>query len=216
MTENLQSPQSIGPASTNPAIDDGIRERRRRFLRGSVATGSVVMTLASRPALAGTCTFSGAQSSGSGTALVCKGSSPGCWRRQTTYPYPIAYFDPTSKNTPPKEALFFYWFSFLSPGSGTDAKTATVALAVSSSQAVNVQGTSGAFAWQAAAALLNAACYQKYTPNPFGYSADGSNGPSIITFIQNHLGGIGGTSITDVLSAVNGGQGRTEECPPPV
>lgn len=73
---------------------------RRRLLKGSLSAAPVLMTLASRPVIAGQCVPCSAWSSLSGSLATknlasCAGKSPTTWVATATWPDP---YHPTTKN----------------------------------------------------------------------------------------------------------------------
>jgi hypothetical protein len=77
----------ISPASSTPVVKAAGRfALRRRLIRGGLAAGPVLMTVASRPVMAQDCTTSSAHTSLSGSRQVttasCNGGSPA---KQTSY-----------------------------------------------------------------------------------------------------------------------------------
>jgi hypothetical protein len=78
----------ISPASSTPVVEAAGRfALRRRLLRGGLAAGPVLMTVASRPVMAQDCTTSSAHTSLSGSRQVttssCNGGSPSYWISQS-------------------------------------------------------------------------------------------------------------------------------------
>jgi hypothetical protein len=78
----------ISPASSTPVVKAAGRfALRRRLIRGGLAAGPVLMTVASRPVMAQDCTTSSAHTSLSGSRQVttasCNGGSPAYWISQT-------------------------------------------------------------------------------------------------------------------------------------
>ena len=76
-------------------------EARRRLLRGSLAAGPVLLTLASKPVSATTCTpassFSSIKVSGPTRVYTCGGRTPGYWKQDCKFfDWPMPRFIPSS------------------------------------------------------------------------------------------------------------------------
>lgn len=85
MSEDRFSIENAG-RSNEPAesavSDSARREARRRVLAGGLASAPLVLTLASRPALASHCSISGMTSGNLSSThdVVCEGRTPGYWK----------------------------------------------------------------------------------------------------------------------------------------
>jgi hypothetical protein len=191
MNENLdrddRTSRADGP-NANPGAPEG-GNRKRRFLLGSLVSGSAILTLASRPALANSCTFSGMQSTNpSGATVTCAGCSPGFYHTVAVnklYPGGLAASTP-----------FFSIFSFLTTNTPfpTGKSVWTFFDALNKNFKVN-EVNDNAFAQQCAAAYINAS---RFTSNPsFGYTT-----ADIVKFIQQGVTN-NNAGITDQLDKLN-------------
>ena len=148
MNANSKPPEEKSPENGSPGENP-----RRRLLKGGLASGPVLLTLASRPVLgAVSCTtasaFTSLNNSGPGQSQTCSGKLPSYWTTPSTG-WPSAYTKNGSHAT-----------LFISSTTGLNAgMTGTT---YSSSTMVNVLGLSDSGGMQSlalytATALLNAA-----------------------------------------------------------
>jgi len=149
-----------GTEEEGPLIDEG----RRRLIRQSALATPVVLTVVSRPSLAGTqCTLSGMASGNlSGPQVTCVGCTPGYWKQEQHFsnwmtPYVPEDNPPTSYATTWKSV-----FGGNLPGYGDDL-TLLDALGLTG-------GGYKALARHTVAALLNGAYYRKNGEFNFGYT----------------------------------------------
>ncbi|WJW74430.1 hypothetical protein QVG61_07850 [Thiohalobacter sp. IOR34] len=145
--------QDSDPATEGPAGS------RRRFVKSALVTAPVMLTVASRPALAGArCTLSGMMSGNlSGPTETCEGCTPGYWRQQQHFGSWMSPYSPTDPKT--------FWTDVLPAFPGMPAGLTLIdALCLKG-------GNYNALARHTVAALLNGA-YNRMNPGGlnFGYT----------------------------------------------
>ncbi len=159
MTDHNKTPEQQDQDRTASPGGEGAGSTRRRLLKTAVMAAPVMLTVASRPALAGSrCTLSGMMSGNlSGPEETCEGCTPGYWRQQQHF----GSWTPPYSPTDPKTLWTDVFPAF--PGMPTDL-TLIDALCLQG-------GQYNALARHAAAALLNGA-YNRANPGGlnFGYT----------------------------------------------
>lgn len=146
-----QAPKSAG---TSPSV----QEARRKLLKGGLAAGPVIMTLASRPVLAqtlpGQCQtpsgFLSGNVSQQGKAEICAGRTPGFWKQSQHFSaWPAPYFPTTTNGVDGHQATLFHSQTTGFGGSQFSGKTMLQVLDTGG-------GSSTALGRHICAALLNA------------------------------------------------------------
>ncbi|MES2960107.1 MAG: hypothetical protein V4792_18110 [Pseudomonadota bacterium] len=95
-------------AATAPAARTALANSRRRLLRGGLAATPLLMTIASRPVMAGTCapasSFASINASrhGEQPPVSCDGVSPGYWKEPQHFREWPEYWVPSAKAIPGK------------------------------------------------------------------------------------------------------------------
>jgi hypothetical protein len=178
MNENLDRNDRTSRAdapNANPGAPEG-GNRKRRFLLGSLVSGSAILALASRPALATSCSYSGSQSNNpSGTKETCGGCSKGFYHNTNTGFY-------TGTNISPSQDFFASgFFHFLTRSSNPPSPPGvwTFFDALNNNFTVTQIGSHD-FPGQCAAAYINAERFSGVGGLPsFGYTTS-----QIVAFIQ--------------------------------
>lgn len=126
-------------AARNPGDSHPPSIGRRHLLRGAAGVAPVVLSLTSRPVIAGMCTTTSAAASmhvsGSPTGSQCFGRTPGYWKNHSSWPSP--YKSESSKNAGKT-------FGDYSP-SGSETQTQSQADAQSGTLFDSVFGTQGGY-----------------------------------------------------------------------
>lgn len=154
------APLKLGENTQNEATRPATDASRRRLLRGGLAAAPVLLTLASKPVSATTCTsassFSSLKLSGPGKTTVCGGKMPSAWQDPCNFKdWPSAYI-PDDKNAcqgsyqAPKNAVVTKFDEVFGSSGGYPSTSLVQMLALS-----NETGKDG-LARYLVAALLNA------------------------------------------------------------